>query len=221
MSSRLIFPQWTETFKKWVNLLVLGAPVYLVALIAYGVTPEALRIGYQPEQPVPYSHALHAGELGMDCRYCHSTVERAAKAAVPPAATCMNCHQTVHPKSEKLLPIREAYAGAGDVRWTRVHDLPDYVYFNHSAHVSIGVGCESCHGRIDQMVKVYQYAPLTMQWCLECHRAVGDATAAGTTPPYLRPPSKVTEMGYKRTPADLKDIAKNVRPPTNCSTCHR
>ena len=107
---RFTFPEWTETLKKWINLLVLGAPVYLVALVAYGVTPEALREGYQPEQPVPYSHALHAGELGIDCRYCHSTVERAGEAAVPPAATCMNCHATVKKESEALLPIREAFA---------------------------------------------------------------------------------------------------------------
>src|SRR5436853_6749161 len=102
--SRFTFPEWTEALKKWVSLLVLGAPVYLVALIAYGVTPQAIRIGYQPNQPVPYSHALHAGELGMDCRYCHSTVERAAKAAIPPAATCINCHQTVPPQREELQP---------------------------------------------------------------------------------------------------------------------
>jgi len=214
--SRLIFPEWTETLKKWVSLLLLGAPVYLVALIAYGVTPEAIRIGYQPDQPVPYSHALHAGELGIDCRYCHTTVERAAKAAVPPATTCMNCHVTVRPDSDKLLPIRAAFAGEQAVHWTRVHDLPDYVYFNHSAHVSAGVGCESCHGRIDQMVKVYQAKPLTMNWCLECHRQVRADPAS-----VLRPKDKVTVMGYQRTAADKALIAKDVYPPTNCSTCHR
>jgi hypothetical protein len=214
--SRLIFPEWTETLKKWVSLLLLGAPVYLVALIAYGVTPQAIRIGYQPVQPVPYSHALHAGELGMDCRYCHSTVERAAKAAIPPAATCMNCHQTVVPTSEKLQPIRSAFAENQPVHWTRVHDLPDYVYFNHSAHLAAGVGCESCHGRIDQMARVYQYAPLTMGWCLDCHRAVRkDPTSI------LRPKDKITVMGYQATPADKARIAKDVYPPTNCSTCHR
>ena len=97
--SRFIFPEWTETFKKWVGLLVLGAPVYLVALVAYGVQPEAIRIGYQPDQPVPYSHALHVGELGMDCRYCHTVVDRSPKAAIPPASVCMNCHSTVRKDS--------------------------------------------------------------------------------------------------------------------------
>jgi hypothetical protein len=211
---RFTFPEWTETLKKWINMLVLGAPVYLVALVAYGVTPEALREGYQPEQPVPYSHALHAGELGMDCRYCHTTVERAGEAAIPPAATCMNCHSTVKKESEALLPIREAHAENQPVHWTRVTDLPDYVYFNHQAHVNASVGCESCHGRIDQMVKVYQYAPLTMQWCLECHRDPA---------PSLRKHEAVTTMGYKPAPGEGAAIkqANNVNPPINCSTCHR
>jgi len=211
---RFTFPEWTETLKRWINLLVLGAPVYLVALVAYGVTPEAIRIGYQPDQPVPYSHALHAGELGLDCRYCHSTVERAGKAAVPPAATCMNCHSTVKKDSDVLLPVRQAFAEDEPVHWTRVHDLPDYVYFNHSAHVNAAVGCESCHGRIDQMVKVYQAKPLTMEWCLGCHR---------NPAPFLRNPENITKMGYQPQPGEGEDVKKknDVNPPTNCSTCHR
>jgi menaquinone reductase, multiheme cytochrome c subunit len=221
MSSRFIFPEWTETLKKWINLLALGAPVYLIVLIAYGVTPEAIRIGYQPDQPVPYSHALHAGELGIDCRYCHTTVERAAKAAVPPATTCMNCHSVVKADSDLLAPIREAYAENLPVRWVRVHDLPDYVYFNHQAHVNAAVGCETCHGRIDQEVKVFQAKPLTMEWCINCHK---DPT------PYLRDPQNVTKMGYDdqastphRAPNEGEDIFRKnaIHPPTACSTCHR
>src|ERR1041385_7258446 len=119
--SRFLFPEWTETLKKWNLLLALGAPVYLVALIAYGVTPEAIRIGYQPKQPVPYSHALHAGELGIDCRYCHNTVERAGMAAIPPTETCMNCHQRVRTKSAKLEPIRTSFATGSAVEWKKVH----------------------------------------------------------------------------------------------------
>src|SRR5687768_5597316 len=151
--SRIIFPEWTQTLRKWVGLLALGAPVFLVALVGLITqAPETLKIGYQPDQPVPYSHALHVGELGMDCRYCHNTVERSAKAAVPPAATCMNCHSQVLPEDPRLLPVRQAYAENTPLRWVRVHDLPDYVYFNHSAHVTRGVGCETCHGRIDTAV---------------------------------------------------------------------
>jgi len=219
--SRFEFPEWTETLKKWINLLVLGGPVYLIVLIAYGVTPEAIRIGYQPVQPVPYSHALHAGELGIDCRYCHTTVERAAKAAVPPATTCMNCHSQVKKDSDKLAPIRAAFAENEPVKWVRVHDLPDYVYFNHQAHVNAAVGCETCHGRIDQMVQVYQAKPLTMEWCINCHK---DPT------PYLREPENVTKMGYDdptsvphRQDNEGTTIQKrnNVKPTTFCSTCHR
>jgi hypothetical protein len=219
--SRFIFPEWTESLKKWINLLALGAPVYLIVLIAYGVTPEAIRIGYQPDQPVPYSHALHAGELGMDCRYCHSTVERAAKAAVPVATTCMNCHSVVKADSDALAPIREAYAENQPVRWTRVHALPDYVFFNHQAHVNAAIGCESCHGRIDQMVKVYQAKPLTMEWCINCHK---------NPTPYLRDPENVTKMGYfdptsavHSHPGEGEEILKKnaIHPPTACSTCHR
>jgi hypothetical protein len=211
---RFTFPEWTETLKKWVSLLAIGGPVYLVALVAYGVTPEALRIGYQPDQPVPYSHALHAGELGLDCRYCHTTVERAAKAAVPVATTCMNCHSQVKKDSDLLLPIRAAFNENIPVHWTRVHDLPDYVYFNHEAHVNASVGCETCHGRIDQMVKVYQAKPLTMEWCVNCHRNPEDN---------IRPPEQLTTMGYKAPDGEGKRLVaeRHIHPPTNCSTCHR
>lgn len=211
---RFTFPEWTETLKKWINLLVLGAPVYLVALVAYGVTPDAIRIGYQPEQPVPYSHALHAGELGMDCRYCHSTVERAGEAAIPPAQVCMNCHTTVKKDSDLLYPVRAAYGEDIPVKWVRVHDVPDYVYFNHEAHTNATVGCETCHGRVDQMVKVYQAMPLTMEWCVNCHR---DAAKS------IRPADQLTTMGYEAPEGEGERLMKekNVRPPLNCSTCHR
>ena len=212
--SRFVFPEWTETFKKWVRILVLGAPVYLVALVAYGVTPEAIRIGYMPEQPVPYSHALHAGELGIDCRYCHNTVDKSAKAAVPPAETCMNCHNRVRKDSPKLTAIRTAFATGEPVAWVRVHDIPDYAYFNHSAHVTRGVGCETCHGRVDQMVEVYQAKALTMAWCLDCHR---------NPEPNLRKPENVTLMGYTPAPGESAMVRSqlNINPPQNCSTCHR
>jgi len=213
--SRLIFPEWTETLKKAVRVLVLGAPVYLVLLIVLGVRDgKAIRIGYQPDQPVPYSHARHAGELGIDCRYCHATVERSAKAAVPTANICMNCHSQVLTDDPRLQPVRQAYAEGAPLRWVRVHDLPDFVYFNHSAHVTRGVGCEMCHGRVDTMVKVDQEKPLTMGWCLECHR---------DPEPRLRKPENVTVMGYTPAPGEGAQVRKmlNLNPPTDCSTCHR
>jgi hypothetical protein len=155
--------------------------------------------------------------MGMDCRYCHNTVEKAAHAAIPPTATCMNCHSKVWTKSPKLAPIRDSFASGQPVEWLKVHDLPDYVYFNHSAHVTRGIGCVSCHERIDQMDEVYQAKPLSMSWCLECHR---------NPDPNLRPPSEVTNMTWK-APGDPAAYGKTLReqnhiaPPTDCSTCHR
>ena len=143
-----------------------------------GLLRRRPRWDIQPVQPVPYSHALHAGKLGIDCRYCHTTVEKANFAAIPPTETCMNCHTNIRTQSEALEPIRESWATGKPVEWIKIHDLPHYVYFSHQAHVTHGVGCIECHGRIDQMERVYQAKPLSMGWCLECHRDPG---------PHLRP----------------------------------
>jgi menaquinone reductase, multiheme cytochrome c subunit len=215
--SRFQFPEWTQGFRKWVALLVVGGALYTGLLIAYGANATTMRIGYQPTQPVPYSHALHVGELGLDCRYCHNTVTKSPKAAIPPAATCMNCHTGIRKDSPLLLPIRESFTDGTPVNWVKVHDLPDYAYFDHSAHVTRGVGCESCHGRVDQMEVVYQAKPLTMEWCLECHRAPDE---------HLRPPNRVTEMGYKAAADPLVaggELRREraINPKTDCSTCHR
>lgn len=212
-----VFPRWANNTKKLAGLLAGVAPLYVVGLFWYGASPWTMNVGYQPEQPVPYSHALHAGELGIDCRYCHNTVESAAFAAVPPTETCMNCHKSVWTKSPRLLPVRESAATGQPVEWVKVHDLPDYVYFNHSAHVSRGVGCVSCHGRVDQMVEVSQMEPLSMGWCLDCHRAPEKN---------LRPPEEVTNMAWT-APGDPVAYGRrlrekyNLNPPTDCSTCHR
>ena len=215
---RFVFPRWTNKTVQLVGVVLGVAPIYLTGLIWYGASPKTLDVGYAPEQPVPYSHAVHAGELGLDCRYCHNTVEQAGHAAIPPTATCMNCHVKVHPTSAKLQPVRDSYETGAPVEWVKVHDLPDYAYFNHSAHVSRGVGCVSCHGRIDQMEVVYQHEELSMSWCLRCHREPEQ---------HLRPPSEVTNMGWEPPGGDglafgakLRD-ERNINPPTDCSTCHR
>ncbi len=198
-----------------------GAVVFIVFAFSYWGSPKYTDVGYQPDQPVDYSHKLHAGDMGMDCRYCHSTVEKAAFAAVPPTQTCMNCHWKVKTNSLKLLPVRESFAEDKPLKWVKIHRLPDYVYFDHSAHLNAGVGCSTCHGRVDQMPKVTQFAPLSMGWCLDCHR---------NPAPNLRDPSEVTKMDWK-APAqpvvavvDGKAIAKNgrvIQPPLHCSGCHR
>jgi len=216
--SRFLFPEWTNTFRRWVGVLVVGGGIYTVALIGYAKQPETIRIGYAPEQPVPYSHALHAGELGLECQYCHNTVTESGHAAVPPVETCMNCHHGIRHDSKKLTPVREAYAAGEPLEWVRIHDLPDYVYFNHAAHVNRGVGCESCHGRIDEMEVVYQAKALTMGWCLECHREPEK---------HLRPLDKITVMGYEPEGGDQIAVGKavqeqyGIQPRQDCSTCHR
>ncbi len=211
------FPPWTNKLRALLGVASVGGLVYLVVFVYYGFSPKTVNVGYQPVQPVPYSHAIHVGKLGMDCRYCHSTVEQSAMAAVPPTATCMNCHERILTQSPKLLPVRESFASGKSIPWVRVHDLPDYVYFNHSAHVQRGVGCVSCHGRIDKMTEVYQAKPLNMGWCLECHRAPEKN---------LRPKELVTAMDWQPEgdPVALGSKLReenHINPPTDCSTCHR
>jgi menaquinone reductase, multiheme cytochrome c subunit len=212
-----VFPRWANKTRVLAGVILGAAPIYLTFLIWYGASPRTTDVGYMPKQPVPYSHALHAGRLGIDCRYCHNTVEVGAHAAVPPTATCMNCHERVWTNSEKLSPIRESIVSGKAVEWLKVHDLPDYVYFNHSAHVTRGVGCVSCHGRVDEMEEVFQKEPLSMSWCLDCHRRP-EAN--------LRPPEEATNMNWK-PPTDAIAFGKTLReknhlnPPTDCSTCHR
>lgn len=212
-----VFPRWANKTRQIAGVVMGVAPLYLIGLVWYGFSPKTTDVGYMPKQPVPYSHALHAGDLGIDCRYCHNTVDKAAHAAVPSTATCMNCHQRVRTKSDKLAPVFESMKSGHPVEWTKVHDLPDYVYFNHSAHVTRGVGCVTCHGRVDQMVEVYQKESLSMGWCLDCHRAPEKN---------LRPPSEVTNMTWT-PPSDAVEYGKrlraenNINPPTDCSTCHR
>jgi hypothetical protein len=171
-----IFPRWTNTLplQMVVALGVMGLGVS--AAVTYYFTPKYTRVGYQPDQPVPYDHKLHVGQLGMDCRYCHSFVEKSGHANVPAASTCWNCHQHVKPDSPTLEPIRKAadknYEGydGKSVEWIRVHRAPDYVYFDHSAHVNRGVSCVSCHGDISEMRVVHHAEVQSMSWCLDCHK---------------------------------------------------
>ncbi len=192
-------------------------PTYLVVLIAYAFSAQNLNTGYAPEQPIPFSHALHAGQLEMDCRYCHNTVETGAMAALPPTSTCMNCHKSIRTASPLLKPLFESAETGQPVEWVRVHDLPEFAYFNHSAHLSAGVSCVECHGRVDQMERVRQEQPLSMGWCLECHR---------NPETHLRPRQLVTDLGWTtnedRQRLGARLMAENhIQPRQDCSTCHR
>jgi hypothetical protein len=198
-------------------VLAVGGLVYIVVLLTLLFAPETTAIGYAPEQPVPYSHALHVGQLGMDCRYCHNTVETSAHASIPPTQTCMNCHALIRKESEKLLPVRESHASGMPIPWIRIHDLPDFSYFNHSAHLRAGIGCVSCHGRIDKMEVVAQAKPLSMGWCLDCHR---------NPDPHIRPAEFLTAMDWtpEESPEQLGRRlreAHDINPSTDCTTCHR
>lgn len=193
-TGRFVFPRWVNYLLPLLVLGTLGAGLYVPTVIYFGFSPKATAVGYQPQQPVPFSHALHAGQLGMDCRYCHTTVEKAAFAAIPPTQTCMNCHTNVKAASPNIAPLKESWEKGTPVGWKKIHDLPEYAYFNHAAHVNKGVGCVSCHGRIDQMEVVHQVQPLSMGWCLDCHREPEKN---------LRPKDQVTNMAW--LPKDEKD----------------
>jgi hypothetical protein len=212
--SRYLFPRWTNQVPAIAGAASLLLFVGVVGAFWYWGTDKFWRMGYTPKQPIEFSHKLHAGDLGMDCRYCHSTVERSSFAAVPPTQTCMNCHAKVKTDSPKLALLRERAADDKPLEWVRVHSLPDHVYFDHSAHLAAGVGCSTCHGRIDQMARVTQKQPLTMGWCLSCHRDAG---------PALRSASEITKMDWqpKLVQSLRTATGRMANPPQHCSGCHR
>ena len=213
----VIFPRWTNALPRIVvGALLIGGPI-LIGAVSYWFSPEYTDVGHAPEQPVPFSHKLHAGDLGLDCRYCHNTVEYSAYAAIPPAATCMNCHRSIQAESPALSAVRESHATGNPVEWVRVHMLPDYAFFDHSVHVAASIGCATCHGRIDQMEVVQQAKALSMNWCLDCHR---------NPTPNLRPRASVTDMAWTAAahdynPAEDASRTRDVSPPDHCSGCHR
>jgi hypothetical protein len=184
--------------------------IFVLALVFVGILPTLASLfptasneGYQPTQPIPYSHKLHAGQYKIDCKYCHVGVEKGPHATIPPVATCMNCHRVVKTDSPYIQKIKEAYESGKPIEWVRIHELPDHARFNHRPHVAKGVACQTCHGPIQDMEVVYQAKPLTMGWCLECHR--------GQTTP--------REILEKVHPTDADARGKPVAP-FDCATCH-
>jgi hypothetical protein len=219
-----IFPKWAN----WLPL-VLGVGAALtggaVTLgVTYYFTPKYTRVGYEPVQPVPFSHAVHAGQLGMDCRYCHSMVDKTWVANIPAASTCMNCHNQVLKDDPRLALVRESAATGKPIPWMQIHITPDYVYFNHSVHVARGISCVECHGRVDQMNEVYHAKPFSMSFCLDCHR---DPAA------HIRPTDKVTDLGWTWSTNGVeaahlqtvegKKLVEHMRVESlqSCSACHR
>ncbi len=213
-----IFHRSTNTFSK---LSIFGA-VFIIAAIAAVLTAinrsgYVTEAGVSREQPVPFSHRHHVGGMRIDCRYCHTSVENAAFANIPPTKTCINCHSQIWANSPTLEPVRESFRTEKSIQWTRVHDLPDFAYFNHSIHVNKGIGCSTCHGPVDNMPLVWQEKSLQMEWCLECHRHPES---------YVRPREEVFNMEYQ-PPADQVALGSKlvkqykIQNLTSCSTCHR
>jgi len=194
---------------------VVAGALWVIAVV--NRSPYVTQVGVAREQPVQFSHKHHAGQLGIDCRYCHTGVEISAVAAIPPTRTCMNCHAQIWLQSAFLEPVRASLRTDQSIAWVKVHDLPDFVYFNHSIHVAKGVGCVTCHGRVDEMNQIAQASSLQMEWCLDCHRHPDR---------YVRPPERVFDMTWT-PPGDQLTlgrelVARNlVRPRVDCDTCHR
>jgi hypothetical protein len=216
-----IFHRSTNTISR---LTIFGS-IFIVTVLA-AVLSQISTSSYATEawnarqQPVQFSHKHHVADDGIDCRYCHTSVETSAFAGIPPTKTCMNCHRQIWADSPSLEPVRESYRTGQPLKWTRVNNLPDFVYFNHSIHVNKGVGCSTCHGRVDQMPLTWQVASLQMQWCLNCHR---------NPELYVRPRDKVFNMEYE-APSNQEEVGRrlvkeyNIQRTavlTSCDTCHR
>jgi hypothetical protein len=213
-----LFPPWSDTiFRLCLAIAVLGVVSIPVSMILWVRTPYVTKEDDPVDQPVAFDHRHHVRDDGIDCLYCHYEAERSKFAGAPPTSVCMNCHSQVWQESARLAPVRESWFSDQPIRWVRVHQLPGFVYFDHSAHVSHGVGCVECHGRVDLMGQVYPTQSLTMKWCLDCH----------TDPdPHLRPNSAITDMEWSPT-RPRREIgaalheALHVNPPVSCSGCHR
>jgi formate-dependent nitrite reductase cytochrome c552 subunit len=219
-----IFPKWTNQLpgKILVGALVVGTAV--TAGTWYYFTPKYTRVGYQPIQPVSFSHSIHVDQVGLDCRYCHNAVEKSWYSNIPSAGTCMNCHNQVLANDSRLALVRESALTGKTIPWVQIHKTPDYVYFNHSVHVNRGVSCVECHGEINKMDEVYHAKPFSMGFCLDCHRNPAER---------LRPPDKITDLNWKWSddPKAAAQLQKSngekfvtdwkVESLQTCSACHR
>ncbi len=215
----IIFSKGADVLLRRVVSVVILTVALGTAVVWYYFTPKYTRVGYAPEQPVPFSHEQHAGKLGMSCLYCHTNVERSPHANVPSTQTCMSCHTQIKANSPLLSPVRESWSSGEPVDWKRIHKVPDYAYFNHALHINRGVGCASCHGQVNEMKVVYHAEPLSMAWCLDCHRK---------PEAHLRPAEEALNMSWKppseKTQSEVgRQLIEqfHINPGQNCQGCHR
>jgi hypothetical protein len=220
MASSARNPAFSRRFELGVKLVLLGVFLLFPALVGWGVWRESSyqALGAPVAQPIPFSHKHHVGDDGLDCRYCHTTVETGRFAGLPSTHVCLSCHSQLYTDAKVLAPLRESARTGRPIAWQRVHTLPDFVYFAHDVHVAKGVACVECHGRIDQMPLTWRAQPMQMQWCLACHQ---------NPAPHLRPPGQVFDMRANSVTAEearsLAQLMKleSRRRLTDCSTCHR
>jgi Cytochrome c7 and related cytochrome c len=213
-----LFPPWSDTvFRLCLAAAASGVLSIPIVMMLWVRTPYVTKVGEPVLQPVAFDHRHHVRDDGVGCLYCHYEADRSKSAGVPPTALCMNCHSQVWQEAARLAPIRDSWFSEQPLRWRRVHELPEFVYFDHSAHVTHGVGCVECHGRVDRMGEVHAVAPLTMKWCLDCHR---------DPDPHLRPTEEVTNMDWVPA-APRREVGAEIRrrlrvdPPVDCTGCHR
>ena len=213
------FPPIANALAKWTVIGGLIFTILLITTLTVFARTTNNRVRVPVAQPIGFQHSLHAGELGLDCRYCHTSVEVSATASVPSTETCMTCHSQIRVGAPALQPVVASWEGEIPIRWNRVHDLADFVFFNHSAHINNGVGCGSCHGRVDEMAGIWKAKPMTMGWCLDCHR---------NPERFVRPRSEVFNMAYE-PPANQRELGTELVEAYHidtdklpqCSTCHR
>jgi len=216
----------SKIFPKSANKLPLQIVVFVVVFanvalagIWYYATPKYTRVGYAPVQPIPFDHSLHAGQLGLDCRYCHTNVEISEHSNIPATSTCMACHSLVKNTSPLLQPLRDSAASGDPVPWVRIHKAPDYVYFNHSVHVNRGVSCVECHGKINEMKIVAHDQPQSMSWCLDCHRHPEQRIRDSKD--VFNLDSLTLAAQGRLTEAEQRVKDWKINPPQSCSGCHR
>jgi hypothetical protein len=214
-----IFPKWTNRLPVLVVIGVFMVGGAVTAGVWYYFTPKYTRVGYQPIQPVAFSHATHAGQLGMDCRYCHTGVEKSWFSNIPASSKCMNCHNQVLKDDPRLALVRESAQSGRPIPWVQIHKVPDFVYFNHSVHVNRGISCVECHGRVDQMDEIRNAQPLGMAFCLVCHRHPDTK---------LRPLDKITDLKWRlESETRQLEFGRNamrewkVESLQTCAACHR